>query len=130
MDVDNHSKNSQTGDAMIDFTDQHTEREQPASHRISVAEMLDQFDDRDSPWTSRSQISRELDVPNSTLQAWLQQRQTRLANSGHPREVVQFFENSAGLAFLHQLLMAGQLIFVQGSTAAFATSVNFWNSAA
>ena len=100
---------------MVDFTDQHTEREQPASQRISVAEMLDQFDDRDSPWTSRSQIARELDVPNSTLQAWLQQRQTRLANSGHPREVVQFFENSAGLAFLHQLLMAGQLIFVQGS---------------
>lgn len=100
---------------MVDFTDQHTDREQPASQRMTVAEILDQFDDRDSPWTSRSQIARELDVPNSTLQAWLRQRRARLANHGHPREVVQFFENSAGLAFLHQLLTAGQLIFVQGS---------------
>jgi len=82
---------------------------------MTAAEILDQFDDRDSPWTSRSQIARELDVPNSTLQAWLQQRQARLANSDHRREVVQFFENSAGLAFLHQLLTAGHLIFVQGS---------------
>jgi hypothetical protein len=100
---------------MVDFRDQHTDWEQPASQRMTAAETLDQFDDRDSPWTSRSQIARELDVPNSTLQAWLQQRQARLANSGHPREVVQFFENSAGLAFLHQLLTAGHLIFVQGS---------------
>ena len=100
---------------MVDFTDQPTDREQPASQRMTVAEILNQFDDRDSPWTSRSQIARELDVPNSTLQAWLQQRRARLANSVHPREVVQFFENSAGLAFLHQLLTAGHLIFVQGS---------------
>jgi len=100
---------------MVDFTDQHTDREQPASQRMTVAEILDQFDARDLPWTSRSQIARELDVPNSTLQAWLRQRRARLANRGHPREVVQFFENSAGLAFLHQLLTAGQLIFVQGS---------------
>ncbi len=101
---------------MVDFTDQHTDREQPASQRMTVAEILDQFDDRDSPWISRSQVARELDVPNSTLQAWLRQRRARLANSGHPREVVQFFENSAGLAFLHQLLTAGQLIFVHGSS--------------
>ncbi len=100
---------------MVDFIDQHTYREQPASQRITVAEKLDQFDDCDSPWTSRSQIARELDVPNSTLQAWLQQRRARLANRVHPREVVEFFENSAGLAFLHQLLTAGQLIFVQCS---------------
>jgi len=100
---------------MVDFTDQLTDREQPASQRMTVAEILNQFDDRDSPWTSRSQIARELNVPNSTLQAWLQQRRARLANSVHPREVVQFFENSAGLAFLHQLLTAGHLIFVQGS---------------
>ena len=45
----------------------------------------------------------------------VQQRRARLANSGHPREVIQFFENWAGLAFLHQLLTAGHLIFVQGS---------------
>lgn len=100
---------------MVDFTDQRTDQELPASQRMTVAERLRQFDERDSPWTSRSQIARELAVPNSTLQAWLQQRRTRLANSGQPREVVQFFENSAGLAFLHQLLTAGQLIFVQGS---------------
>jgi hypothetical protein len=100
---------------MIDFTDQLAVQEQPASQRVTVAERLRQFDERDSPWTSRSQIARELDVPNSTLQAWLQQRRTRLANSGQPREVVQFFEKSAGLAFLHQLLTAGQLVFVQGS---------------
>ena len=91
---------------MVDFTDQDNDREQAAWQRMTVAGILDQFDSRDSPWMSRSQIARELDVPNSTLQAWLQQRRARLANSGQPQEVVQFFENPAGLAFLHQLLTA------------------------
>ncbi len=100
---------------MVDFTDQDNDREQAAWQRMTVAGILDQFDRRDSPWMSRSQIARELDVPNSTLQAWLQQRRARLANSGQPQEVVQFFENPAGLAFLHQLLTAGHLIFVQSS---------------
>jgi hypothetical protein len=100
---------------MLDFTQQHSDQEQPASQRRTVAERLRQFDEHDSPWTSRSEIARELGVPNSTLQAWLQQRRMRWANSGQPREVVQFFENAAGLGLLHQLLTAGQLIFVQSS---------------
>lgn len=71
----------------------------------------------DSPWTSLRQIAEVLDVPRSTLQAWRQQKQQLLQHSGLPIQVVEFFESSAGLSFLHQMLAAAHLIFGQANNA-------------
>jgi hypothetical protein len=83
--------------------------------RDSVAQKLDHFDKLDSPWTSQSQIAGLINVPRTTLQYWLHQRETLLQNSGQPSEIVAFFESPLGLAFLHRLVAAAHLVFVQAN---------------
>lgn len=83
--------------------------------RETVAQKLAHFDELDSPWTSQSQIAGVIDVPRTTLQYWLHQRETLLQNTGLPSEVVGFFESPRGLAFLHQLVTAAHLVFVQAN---------------
>ena len=83
--------------------------------RETVAQKLAHFDELDSPWTSQNQIAGVIDVPRTTLQYWLHQRETLLQNSGLPPEVVGFFESPLGLAFLHQLVTAAHLVFVQAN---------------
>jgi hypothetical protein len=80
---------------------------QVASAKQEQAEQLD------SPFTSLRQIAEALNVPRSTLQAWRQQRQQLFQHSGLPTQVVEFFESSAGLSFLHQMLAAAHLVFGQ-----------------
>jgi len=88
-------------------------QEEPLPPRVAAATALTEFDRRDSPWTSRSQIARELHVPNSTLRYWLDRRWQQMRDSRWPPPVVQFFESRDGLAFLHVLLTAAHLVFVQ-----------------
>ena len=83
--------------------------------RDTVAQKLDDFDKLDSPWTSQSQIAGAINVPRTTLQYWLHQRETLLQNSGQPSEIVGFFESPLGLAFLHRLVAAAHLVFVQAN---------------
>jgi len=73
----------------------------------------EQAEQLDSPFTSLRQIAEALNVPRSTLQAWRQQRQQLFQHSGLPTQVVEFFESSAGLSFLHQMLAAAHLVFGQ-----------------
>ena len=80
---------------------------QVASAKQEQAEQLD------SPWTSLRQIAEVLNVPRSTLQVWRQQKQQLFQHSGLPTQVVEFFESSAGLSFLHQMLAAAHLVFGQ-----------------
>ena len=79
----------------------------------------------DSPWMSLRQIAEILDVPRSTLQAWRQQKQQLLQHSGLPMQVVEFFESSAGLSFLHQMLAAAHLVFGQANNAGIRSICTF-----
>ena len=83
--------------------------------RETVARKLEHFDKLDSPWTSKSEIAGVIDVPRTTLQYWLQQRETLLQNGRLPTETVGFFESPPGLAFLHRLVAAAHLVFVQAN---------------
>ena len=80
---------------------------QVASAKQEQAEQLD------SPWVSVRQIAEVLDVPRSTLQDWRKQKQLLLQHSGLSIQVVEFFESSAGLSFLHEMLAAMHLVFGQ-----------------
>ena len=83
--------------------------------RVAAAAALTEFDQRDSAWTTRSQIARELHVADSTLRHWLRRRWRHMHHSRWPPQVVQFLESRDGLAFLHVLLTAAHLVFVQAN---------------
>jgi hypothetical protein len=102
-------------DTPLDCTAEVFQREPPVSPRFVAAEAVLQFDRLDSPWTSSSQIARQLEVPDSTLRYWLRKRWNRMTDSRWPPQVVHFLESSDGLAFLHVLLTAAHLVFVQAN---------------
>jgi hypothetical protein len=83
--------------------------------RQQIAQRLDAFEAMDSPWISHAQIARFLDVPRTTLEYWLKQRESLRRESNLPGEVIDFFESPIGLAFLHQLIGAAHLVFVQAN---------------
>ena len=83
--------------------------------RPQIAEKLQACEAMDSPWISHAQIARCLDVPRTTLEHWRQQREALRRESNLPREVIDFFESPIGLAFLHQLMGAAHLVFVQAN---------------
>jgi peptide deformylase len=58
---------------------------------------------------SQRQYAREHNIPRSTLQYWLSRKATIDADP----TVVDFFESSVGLAFLHRLVVAAHLVFNQ-----------------
>jgi hypothetical protein len=100
-------------DTTVNLTLVVSAQEEPLPPRVAAAAALTEFDRRDSAWTSRSQIARELHVPDSTLRYWLSRRWQQMRDSRWPPEVVRFFESRDGLAFLHVLLTAAHLVFVQ-----------------
>lgn len=58
---------------------------------------------------SQRGFAAESGVPRTTLQRWLE-RKRKLEASGLPPGVVAFFESPDGLAFLHRLVLAIQLV--------------------
>jgi hypothetical protein len=92
---------------------------QVASAKQEQAEQLD------SPWVSVRQIAEVLDVPRSTLQDWRKQKQQLLQHSGLSIQVVEFFESSAGLSFLHEMLAAMHLVFGQANNAGIRSICTF-----
>lgn len=87
----------------------------PPHGRRKVAEKLDQFKKLDSAWTSHAQIAQEIEVPRRTLSYWVQRDYALIESSSWPAEAVRFFEGPHGVDFLHRLLMAAHLVFVQGN---------------
>jgi len=85
------------------------------STRVVAAAALAEFDRLDSAWTSRHRIARQLRVPDSTLRYWLRRRWSEMKHSRWPPQVVQFLESPDGLTFLHVLLTAAHLVFVQAN---------------
>ena len=77
--------------------------------RSRRAELLEQYHDLQARGLSQRQAANRLDVPRTTLQAW-HAWQDRL--DACP-QVVAFFESVPGLAFLHRLVLALHVVFVE-----------------
>ena len=77
--------------------------------RTQRAQQLDEYRDLQAQGVSQRQAAKVLDVPRTTLQAW---RAWQDSLDACPR-VVQFFDSVPGLAFLHRLVMALHVVFVE-----------------
>jgi uncharacterized protein DUF6399 len=77
--------------------------------RMERAELFEQYFARKAQGISQRQAAQDLEVPRSTLQAWWAY-QERLDESP---AVVAFFHSVAGLAFLHRLVLALHLVYVE-----------------
>ena len=92
---------------------QYTQRDNEARHqrwdRFERAELFTRYGDLQAQGVSQRQAAKRLDVPRTTLQAW-RVWQERL--DACPA-VVAFFESVPGLAFLHRLVLALHVVFVE-----------------
>jgi hypothetical protein len=77
--------------------------------RVERAARFAQYGDLQAQGISQRQAAKVLDVPRSTLQAW-RAYQERLDESP---AVVAFFHSVPGLAFLHRLVLALHVVFVE-----------------
>jgi helix-turn-helix, Psq domain len=77
--------------------------------RIERADLFGQYGEPRAQGISQRQAAKVLDVPRSTLQAW-HLYQDRL--DACPA-VVAFFHSVPGLAFLHRLVLALHVVFVE-----------------
>lgn len=74
--------------------------------REEIAERIDAFEKAHQHNPSERQLAEELGIPRSTLQHWLRRKDSIEAEP----EVVAFFESSAGVAFLHRLVLAAHFV--------------------
>jgi hypothetical protein len=74
--------------------------------RKEVAKNLEEAEEKLQNAHSQRQIAEDLQVPRSTLQYWLSRKSTIDADP----EVIAFFESSAGVVFLHRLVLAVQFV--------------------
>jgi hypothetical protein len=84
-------------------------RRQPRWDRFERADLLEQYRALRHQGLSERQAAKELEVPRTTLQAWRVWHDT-LDISPH---VAAFFQSGPGLAFLHRLVMACHLVYVE-----------------
>jgi hypothetical protein len=73
--------------------------------REVIAEAMSKLEE-EQPVVSQRQLAEEAGIPRSTLQHWLERRDTLDADP----DVVAFFESPAGVAFLHRLVIAAHLV--------------------
>ena len=102
-------------DATINDTCGRSFQERPSLSRRGIAEILGRFEQLDSPWTPHRRIARQLQVACSTLDHWIHRHQAVIRDSSWPPNVARFFESPEGLDFLHRLLTAAHLVFVQAN---------------
>jgi len=74
--------------------------------RKEIAEKLDAFVQGYPRIPSQRQWAEELGIPRSTLQHWLQRKESIDADPA----LVAFFESSVGTAFLHRVVLAAHLV--------------------
>ncbi len=70
-----------------------------------IAEAVSKLE-TEQPVVSQRQLAEESGIPRSTLQHWLERRDTLEADPA----VVAFFESPAGVAFLHRLVIAAHVV--------------------
>jgi len=78
-------------------------------HRVERAELFAQYGDLQAQGLSQRQAAKVLEVPRSTLQAWQAYHECLDASP----VVVAFFHSVPGLAFLHRLVLALHVVFVE-----------------
>ena len=74
--------------------------------REETATRLDEYEQGHRRTPSQRQLAEELGVPRATLQHWLNRKNRIDADP----DVVAFLESPAGVAFLHQLVLAAQFV--------------------
>ena len=74
--------------------------------REEIADKLDEFEQGYARIPSQRHWAEDLGIPRSTLQHWLQRKETIDADPA----LVAFFESSVGVAFLHRLILAAHLV--------------------
>ena len=102
-------------DATVYCTEFSCPQKPPPHSRRFEAEKLEQFAKLHSPWNSRRQIARQIDVSDRTLYRWIDRSRRAVRTSSLPRDVARFFQTPAGLDFLHGLITAAHLVFVQAN---------------
>ena len=94
---------------VIQYTQRGNDERNQRWNRVERAERFAQYGDLQTQGLSQRQAAKVLDVPRSTLQAW-RAYQERLDESP---AVVAFFHSVPGLAFLHRLVLALHVVFVE-----------------
>jgi hypothetical protein len=74
--------------------------------REEVAEKMNAYEEAYQRTPSQRQVAEELKIPRSTLQHWLERKDSLDAEP----EVVAFFESCVGVAFLHRLVLAAHFV--------------------
>ena len=77
--------------------------------REEVVGKIIEFEEAVKHSTSQRQLAEEFGIPRSTLQHWLNRKDSIDADS----EVVAFFESPGGVAFLHRLVLAAHFVITQ-----------------
>ena len=90
-------------------------QERSVRSRRGVANTMAQFKSLHSPWASPRRIAGQLSVPARTLNYWINREQTLVSRSSWPERTVRFFESPEGSEFLHQLMAAARLVFVEAN---------------
>src|SRR5262249_6884819 len=84
-------------------------RRQPRWDRFERADLLEQYRELRTKGISERQAAKELKVPRTTLQAWRLWHDTLDICPN----VAEFFQSGPGLAFLHRLVIACHLVYVE-----------------
>jgi hypothetical protein len=74
--------------------------------RLQIAELMSEYKELSQKSLNHSQIAQELGIPRSTLQHWLDRRNS----INEDPAVIEFFESPAGTAYLHRLVLAAHHI--------------------
>ena len=77
--------------------------------RQEIAQKLFEYEKAIQSCPSQRQIAEEIEIPRSTIQHWLNRKDSIDATA----EVVAFFESPAGTAFLHRLVLGAQFVITQ-----------------
>jgi hypothetical protein len=88
---------------------QHNPQGQPRWDRFERADLFEQYQQLRIQGISERQAAKELKIPRTTLQAWRMWHNT-LDICPH---VADFFQSGPGLAFLHRLVIACHLVYVE-----------------
>jgi len=102
-------------DATLDCITSCSPQKRPVSSRWGVAHTMAQFHGMNSPWTSSRRIAGQLPVSARTLNHWIHRERTLINHSSWPERTVRFFESPEGTEFLHRLMTAVHLVFVEAN---------------
>jgi hypothetical protein len=94
---------------VIQYEQRSNDDRHPRWERTRRAELFERYGDLQAQGLSHRQAAKLLNVPRSTLQAW----QAYHESLDESPAVVAFFHSTAGLAFLHRLVLAVHLVCVE-----------------